>query len=80
MVGETDSIYSKTTFVILFTLVIILSYKMVASFLMAVIVGGLIANALNPIQQTSQQLFKISFRQMNFWHHFSYIARCDVLQ
>ena len=56
MVKETDNIYSKTTFIILFSFVIILSYKIVNSFLMAVVVGGLMAHALQPIQKSN--LFK----------------------
>jgi predicted PurR-regulated permease PerM len=56
MVKEADIIYSKSAFIILFSLIIILSYKIVNSFLMAVVVGGLIAHALQPIQKSS--LFK----------------------
>lgn len=52
MVKETDSIYSKAFFIILFCIVIILSYKIVESFLMAVVVGGLIAHALQPLQKS----------------------------
>lgn len=56
MVQEKKNVYSRITFIVLFTLVIILSYKIVASFLLAVIVGGLLAHALKPIQQNN--LFK----------------------
>lgn len=42
---------SKTTFLILFALIIFLSYKIAASFLVSVLVGWLVAHALNPLKE-----------------------------
>lgn len=53
---KTDNQYSRPTFILLFGLIIILSYKIFSSFLIAVLIGGLIAHTLKPIKQYS--LFK----------------------
>lgn len=46
-----DNKYSGPTFVIIFGLIIVLSYRIFSSFLIAVLIGGLIAHTLKPIKQ-----------------------------
>jgi predicted PurR-regulated permease PerM len=59
MLKHAEDLYSKTTFLIIFTLVIIVSFKIASSFLIAILMGGVIAHALKPIQQ-SPWLLKIN--------------------
>lgn len=47
------AVYTKWTFAILFSLVIFLSYRIAASFLVSILTGGLIAHVLKPLQQKS---------------------------
>ncbi len=51
MTPKKESLTSKTTFIVFFVLVIAMAFKIVASFLIALIVGGLFALALKPFQR-----------------------------
>jgi predicted PurR-regulated permease PerM len=51
MTYKNESLYSKITFILLFFLIIFISFKIFASFLMAVFMGKLIAHTLKPIQE-----------------------------
>ncbi|MBN1115293.1 MAG: AI-2E family transporter [Oligoflexia bacterium] len=51
MLQQKKDISSKVTFILLFILIIILAFKIAAPFLVALIVGGVLALALRPLQR-----------------------------
>ena len=51
MISKKDNLASKITFTVLFILVIAVAFKIAAPFLIAIVVGALLALALRPIQK-----------------------------
>jgi len=51
MPPKKENLTSKISFLVLFVLVIVMAFKIVASFLLALVVGGLFALALHPFQK-----------------------------